>query len=188
MSKETEYGYEKIMREEKLTLDELPEDAKVGIASIKSMQNGINVLAKKGKKPRTDTVAKIKAFDKWIVREILDYVEGKDTNTEAPPVVATEVVADLTAQASAPPVEKVETPAKPNEPSTDPKGVAIEEELKGLLQSNKHEYTIEELKAVAPKSYDQIFQTYDTSGDNGIETSNYKIIETSEKVFTISSN
>ena len=44
---------------------------------------------------------------------------------------------------------------------------------------------MEELKNVSKTAHSVIFSTYDDSGDNGIETSNYSLIETEEEIFTL---
>ena len=70
-----QYAYEKLMQEYELSHSELPEDAKLGIEAIKNIEKAVNMAEKSGKKINPQTMAKIKANDKWVVREILDYVD-----------------------------------------------------------------------------------------------------------------
>jgi predicted nucleic acid-binding Zn-ribbon protein len=184
------YAYEKLMKEENLKLEELPNDAKIGIKTLQNIEKIINMRTKKGKKPTQSILDKVKANDKWVVREILDYLEDKDTNTEPLPNTEKEIVqeikeADTKAETTE---QKLGAENKPADAIPDLVGFAIEDELKKLFEAGKTEIQLEELKAKAPKSYSVIFDGYDDSGDNGIETTNYTIIETSEKVFTINKN
>lgn len=186
-----ELAYKKLMEDEKLTFNELPTDAKIGIDSINNILKAINMAEKKGRKVSDNVISKVKANDKWVVREIIDYVEDKNENKEPLPNKAKEVVEQIKTETE--PVKTIEvkpteqkTEEKPEEVKVDPKGVAIDEELKKLFESGKTKHTLEELKTAAPKAYNVIFDTYDNSGDNGIETSFYKLIEVEDKVFEVS--
>lgn len=179
---EPKFAYQKLMAEHKLELNELPQDAKIGIDSIFQIEKAISMAEKKGKKVKQSTLDKLKANDKWVVREILDYVEGKKTNTTPLPNDATTVVAEVKEVID----EPAKTPDKVEETVTaDPKGLKIDEELKKVFETGKTELTLDEIKSLAPTAYNLIFDTYDASGDNGVETSHYSLIETSEKKFTL---
>jgi len=163
-----EFQYEKLMEQEGLTLKELPEDAKVGIESIAKIKRIINLTESKGKKIRPDVYKKLKANDKWVVREILDYLEGKDSRqSDEVPHSEKEIEKDIA------------------ENNVDPLGLEIENELKGLLESGVKEINADDLKSKAPKTYSVVFKNYEQEEDNGVETSNYSIIETDQEVFTI---
>jgi hypothetical protein len=163
-----EFQYEKLMEQEGLTLKELPEDAKVGIESIAKIKRIINLTESKGKTIRQDVYKKLKANDKWVTREILDYLEGKDSNqSDELPHDEQEIKKDIEGQ------------------DIDPLGVAVEEELKKLFESDVKEIEADDLKSKAPKTYNVIFKNYGPDEDNGVETSNFTIIETDTEVFTI---
>lgn len=196
-----EYAYEKLMAEEKLTMADLPEDAKVGIESIKKMERITKMMESKGKKMRPSTLSKVRAFDKWIVREILDKIEEKNTNSSAPPVEPEKIIEEIKDDANKSDKkneskgskkedkeEKKEEKKDEVKDERDHKGVAIENELKALYDADKRELTIDELKSSAPKAYSVVFDNYTDDGDNGIECSEYSLTEVKEKVFKISKN
>jgi len=165
-----EYSYEKLMKENNLTLSELPEEAKVGIETIAKINRIVNLTESKGKKIGNSTVVKLKANDKWVTQEIQAYLQGKDSNqSDKLPYAESEIKQEM---------EKEEV-------KIDPKGLAIESELKKLHESGKKTVTADELETLAPKCYDVLAENYDDDGDNGIETSHYTLIETAEEVFTI---
>lgn len=162
------YNYEKLMEQEELKLSELPDDARIGIETIATINRVIVLNESKGRKIRPDVHKKIAANDKWVTREILDYVEGRDSNqSDVAPHAAKDVIKDI------------------EQDAVDPKGVAIDVELKALIEANMSVIKLDELKSKAPQSYAVIFQHYDESGDNGIETSFYSIHETDTETFTI---
>ncbi len=78
-------AYEKLLLEHNIKVDELPKDAQIGVENIQQIIKAINVNEKTGKTIKSGTIDKIKAYDKWVVREILDYIDDKDTNTPAAP-------------------------------------------------------------------------------------------------------
>ena len=75
-----EYAYEKLMKENNLTLKDLNEDAINGIESIKQVERSINMLAKKGKNISSKIMSKVKSNDKWVCGEILEILDGKERN------------------------------------------------------------------------------------------------------------
>jgi hypothetical protein len=162
-----EFQYEKLMEEEELTLSELPDDAKVGIETIAKIKRVIALTESKGKKIRPDVFKKLKANDKWVVREILDYLEGKDSRQSDMPHDEKEIKNDI----------------EMNE--IDPLGLEIENEIKNLLDSGVKTIKADDLKSKASKTYNVIFKNYNEEEDNGVETSNYSIIETDVETFTI---
>ena len=66
-------GYEKLMEENNLKLSDLNEEARIGIKTITDVKKSINILAKKGRDVSPEVIKKIKANDKWICGEILEY-------------------------------------------------------------------------------------------------------------------
>jgi hypothetical protein len=77
-----EYAYVKLMKENNLTLNDLNNDARNGIESIKAIERSINMLAKKGKSVSAKVMSKIKSNDKWICGEILEILDGKHRNND----------------------------------------------------------------------------------------------------------
>ena len=70
----------------------------------------------------------------------------------------------------------------------DPKGLAIDEELKKLYSENRIKLSIDELKSFAPNSYRVLFDAYEPDEDNGIQTTYYSVIEKEDNIFHISKN
>jgi hypothetical protein len=80
-----EYQYKKAMEEYELTYGKLPEDAQTGIDQIKDIEKAILMLEKNGKSPTEKTMKKIRAMDKWVYYEILDFVHDTDKNEDDMP-------------------------------------------------------------------------------------------------------
>lgn len=167
-----QYAYEKIMQEYDLTYSELPEDAKLGIDTIKNIAKAVNMAEKKGQQISSQTMAKIKANDKWVVREILDYVDDEDENADEIPHEDDEIIDEIQETDDANNPEKV-------------LGFQIESELEKLYLTKQTQFTLDELKSVAPKSYNIIFENFEDDGDNGVETNRFELIETDENIFTL---
>lgn len=169
-----EYAYEKLMHEHQLTYAELPIDAKVGIDTIKNIEKSITMLEKKGKKVSQSVINKIKANDKWIVSEIIDYVDDTDNNDDELPYEKKEIESELKKEAD------------PELTADQKKSLAIEAELESMHKSGRKEWDIDSINSAAPKTYAELFEAYDDEDkENGVATSRYSLIETSERIFTI---
>lgn len=169
-----EFQYLEAMSEYNLKLSELPEDAQIGISNINDVIKRIKVLENKGESVSDKTIKKLKAMDKWVLYEIYDMVNDTDKNDDDIPFDAEDVIDDLEP-------ENNESKA----PVLDSKGLKIESDLKRIYESGKKNIYFDELKELSKISYDVIFSNYDESGDNGIETSNFSLLETEENVFTL---
>lgn len=174
------YAYEKVIAEEKLTLDELPEDAKIGIETIKKIERAIVMTEKKGHKVRPDVANKLKANDKWVTREILEYAETKGKGGEKKPEGTAEV--PHTAEVV---VAEIKADEVKDEVKVDEKGLAIDKELAPLFEAGTTAFSTAELKEKAPRTYSIIFDNYKDNEENGVETSYYKVIETEKEKFTL---
>jgi hypothetical protein len=206
-----QYAYEKLMADNKLELKDLPEDAKIGIETIRNIDKMMKINEKKGKSPSAEVLAKVKANDKWVVNEIIDFIDGKETNAADLPHDKDEIVDDIKedleeqkkkeeeegaddaaddADDDADDADDVDDEAsKPTPLSEDAKkalAATIEAELTEMFNSGKTEWKVDEIKAKAKNVYNTIFDTYEDGEDNGVETSTYRLLETAEEVFTIS--
>ena len=57
-------------------------------------------------------------------------------------------------------------------------GLEIETELSTLFASGKSEFSIEEIETSAPKTYGELYEVCEEEDEeNGIETTNFKLIE-----------
>ena len=170
-----QYAYQKLMAENDLTLAELPEDAKLGIEAIKNIEKAVNMAEKKGKRVSPQTMAKIKANDKWVVREILDYIDDEDENEEEMPYEDDEIIEEI----------EEEDDANGSNIQQNQLGFKIEAELEKMFATNQKQFELTEIKRVAPTTYGVIFDGFDDDGDNGVETNKYRLIETDEEIFTL---
>lgn len=167
-----EYAYQKLMTKHKLEYSELPEDAQTGIDIIKDVNKAIVMAEKKGNTVSQKTYNKLKINDKFVVGEILDYINDKENDDDdAPPFNADEIKEDM---------------LENNDVKLDPLGLSVDEELKAILEQGKTKLSTEELKEDAPKSYNIIFDSYNPEEENGIETSLYSILEKEDEMFYIS--
>lgn len=199
-----ELQYEQALEKYNLSVSDLSEDAQIGVEQINSVIKGINMLQKSGKQVTEKTLKKLKAMDKWVTYEIIDQVEGTDNNEEEIPYEDQEVIGEAEEEAYQNEQEEEdeysgedseddeeddededEDELQQTEIVNDSRGFEIEKELTNAFNSGKTTIKLEELKTVTPTAYKIIFDTYDESGDNGIETTNYSLIETDEEVFTL---
>jgi hypothetical protein len=166
-----EYQYIKAMEEFDLSFGELPEDAQTGIEQIKDVEKAINMLNNRGKRPTEKTLKKLRAMDKWVYYEILDYVNDTDKNDDEMPYDDDEIINELEGG---------------NNVVIPPYALRIEDELKSLYDSGTKSYSIDQLKSSASSVYDVIFDGYDPDEENGVQTSNYSLIEKNDNLFHIS--
>lgn len=151
-----ELAYQKLIKEKNLTIDELPEDAKTGIKAIQQIVHSISMVEKRGGKVSDEISNKLRLNDKWMVREILDYCENKNTNAPVMPNKPEEIIAEIKNQEI---------------------GLQIEESLKSLHEQKITSITLQELKSKSPDVYHTIFNTYEKDKENGVETSKYSLLE-----------
>jgi len=59
----------------------------------------------------------------------------------------------------------------------DELGLQIEDELTQMYETGDKEWDIEDIRRVAKKTYDLIFDKYDDDEENGVETSNFSLLE-----------
>jgi hypothetical protein len=169
--------YVKSMEENNLTYNELPEDAKIGIDQINDILKSKRMLEKVGKSLTKKALAKIKAHDKWVHYEILDFVHDTDNNEdEAPDLDDVEDEID----------EKLnnkddEESDDMNEETPTQQGLQIEQELELMFQNGHLSSSIEEIKNHAPFTYNLLFETYEEGEENGVVTTNFSLIENNKK-------
>jgi hypothetical protein len=169
-----EFQYEKEMKKHGLNYADLPEDAQTGIDQIKDVSKALNMLEKSGKKPSAKTLKKVKAMDKWVCYEIYDHINNTDENDDDMPYEDDEILDEIEGQV------KDDMEQHANNKQQNEKGMQVEAEIKNLYDNGVKIIDIEELKGKAPLCYDILFDTYDPDEENGVETSNYSLIEGKE--------
>ena len=197
-----ELMYVKALKENDLKVSSLPEDAQVGINEIRKVLAGFDMAERKGRNPTPTAIKKLKAMDKWVYYEILDFVHDTEKNDGNLPIDANNVLKDLDKPAPNPPAPNppAPNPPAPNPPAPDDKkiekpdnlqdqiepiGLIIDAELDALFESGKNDYTIDEIKRKARKTYNEIWDAYEVDDSNGIETSKYSFIENEQKIFIL---
>jgi len=166
--------YKKEMEKHGLSYAELPEDAQTGIDAINDVLKGFNMLEKKGQKPSAKAIKKLNAMDKWVYYEILDYLHDTDKNDDDIPFDAEDVLEDEEGKQN-----------DNNEPKADPIGLKIEEELASLHEQGVETISSDDLRNKARTTFKTIWDNYEEDGKNGVITSHYALVETSEQVFTL---
>lgn len=161
-----------------LSVRDLPEDAQTGIQEINNVLKAIHMTEKGGKKVNPNTLKKVKAMDKWVYYEILDYINDTDKNADEIPFDAEEVIDDLDKSkgGQAPKEEVIEA---------DPLGIKIDAELDILFATGKTTYTMIEIRTAARNTYKVLWDEYEEGGENGIVTSKYSFLEDPEKNFNL---
>lgn len=172
-----ELQYQKALKANNLNVSDLPEDAQTGISEINNVLKAFNMLEKKGKTPTAKALKKLKAMDKWVYYEILDFLHDTDKNDDDIPFDADDVKDDLNGNIN---------DDQNNQP--DELGLKIESELEGLYQSGKNIYSIEELGNKARETYNVLFDSYEEGEENGIVTTKYSLIEDEDKTFKLKLN
>jgi hypothetical protein len=176
-----EFKYKKLMEENDLALNQIPEDAKTGIDEINKVLRGITMRERAGKKVLPGTLKKLATMDKWVTYEILDYLHDTDKNDDDMPINADDVLKDL---------NKDDTPPTPPTPPIDLQpvdqlGLKIDEELDNFFQSGKTSFTIDEIRSSARNTYKEIWDNYEEGEENGIITSKYSLLEGDDKTFNL---
>ncbi len=72
------------------------------------------------------------------------------------------------------------------QPQNSALGQTIEKELTDMFNSGRKEWASNQIKGGFKNTYNTLFENYDDNGENGIETSNYRLIESGNELFTIS--
>ena len=169
--------YKIALEENGLRINQLPEDAITGIEQINHVLKAINMCEKTGKPVKESVYKKLRAMDKWVYYEILDYLHETDRNDDDIPFDKDEVIDDLNKGKNS--LQNTDLP-KP-----DAVGLVIESELTSLYETGKTSFSIEELKNSARKTYSELFNAYESGGENGITTTKYTLIEDSNNKFNL---
>ena len=209
-----ELKYADLMEQNGLDVSDLPQDAQVGIQQITEVMNLVRSNIRRGRNASDKTIQKVMAMDKWVCREIVDFVNETDNNEDDMPYSVDEVEEDFdddntpdeddedesTDEDSDDYEEDDDDDDDDNDEDEDEDedesqnqsdvqtGNKIDNELKIAYNNGKTKITLDELKNVSITAYNIIFDSYDDSGDNGIITSNFSLLETDDYVFTLTKN
>ena len=176
-----ELKYKEALEEYNLQENDLPEDAQTGIDIITSSIKAVNRQKNIGRKVSNKAIKKIQTMDKWVYFEILDYVHDKDDNNEMPHD-EDEIIEEIEENSQE---EMKESKSNNSNANKNVDAKKIELELEALHKTGKNQFSFDELKKMASKCYDLIFDTYDEGDENGIVTSNYSLLESNPQVFIL---
>jgi len=164
-------AYEKLLEKHNLEVSELPNDAQIVIKELVLLKGQLSGKVNIGQKLSPESLSRLRIKDEVVVDKIFDYLDEKGEDSDE------------------------ETEDEPEDKDNDNDnneimegGVIIDGELNGLFKSGKTEFSITELRSIAPATYDCIFDNYEQDGSNGIETSNFSFIETSANSETFKLN
>lgn len=176
-----ELEYLKVLKQHGVSEKELPEDALEGIKEIKSTVRIAKLRESKGESP-DKYFKKVKTLDKWVTYEILDFINDSDENGEKPEFDDDDADKN-NGKADADKNNDDSGSKKEKTPTGDP--VKINMELAELFKNGKTDLTISEIKSIAPNCYDTIFDCYEDGEENGIETSEFSLLEYEEQKYKI---
>lgn len=63
-------------------------------------------------------------------------------------------------------------------------GVQVEAELSRMFETGQKVWDIEDIRRTAKKTYDLLFDSYEEGEANGVETSNYSLLEKEDEDMT----
>jgi hypothetical protein len=183
-----DFKYKKLMEENDLRLNQLPQDAQTGVEEINKVLRGITMRERDGKKVLPSTLKKLAAMDKWVAYEILDHLHDTDKNDDEIPFDSNDVLKDIKKPdlASDDKLENKTDNPSPNQNNKEfQKGLKIEAELDKLLAEGKIQLSIDDLRSLAPNTYSEIWDNYEEGEENGIITSKYSLIEDKDYEFNL---
>lgn len=192
-------GYEKLMETYGIEVKDLPEETKIMIKTVdvlkKQMQGKLTI----GENVSESAIAKIKAQDKYIITDLLDYIEENDLEREDDEDEGEDDKDDK---------ENIEDPDDSNDDFDDDDsedeeddddeddsddqgeedqggmedsfeiGDKLDLEFQELKGSGIAEISLNDLREKAPFVYEIIFENYEEGEQNGVQTSNFKLVET----------
>jgi len=187
-------GYEKLMEENNIEEKDLSKDLIVVIREVKQLKSIIQSKRNIGQTPTPETMSKLRFKDKWIVNELLDYIEDSDDDDEDSDDTDQDTDQNLADDSDDDDSDDDDDDSDDDDSDDDDNdeieadGVLIDSELIALLNSGKSTITFTDLKNLAPETEKLIFQNYEPNSENGIITTNFSLIETAQnsEIFKIS--
>lgn len=171
-------SFEKAMEEHGISMDELPKDVKLMINEANDLKSRIEAKKQIGQKITPETMERLKAKDRLLVKEILDYADEREEDDDDDD--------EDTSGASGSQNDDDDM----NEDFDDTEGVAVDQELEVLAKSGISKITLDQLRSQAPNTYNVLFDSYGQDEENGIITSNFSLTEiaTNSQEFKLSKN
>jgi hypothetical protein len=149
-------AFEKLLENNNLEVSELPKITQVEIREANSLKGLISSKKNIGQNVSSETLQKLEDKDNSICDDILDYIDADEDSDDS----------ENDSQAD-------------DYDEDDSDGVTIDQELHNLYKSGMTTLDFNDIRNNAPAIYECLFDTYGQDEENGINTSNYSIIETS---------
>ena len=170
-------AFEKLLETNDLEISDLPKITQVEIKELTQLKSLIVSKMNIGQNVTPATLQKIKDKDNEIVDDILEYLGEEDDDTDDYDDDNIDRYSD----------DDDTDEDDNNNDDTDEDdidednmdAITIDRELHNLYKSGATILTLADLRDNAPTTYECIFDTYGQDEENGINTSNYTIVETS---------
>ena len=180
-------SFEKAMEEHNISMEDLPKDVKLMINEANDLKSRIEAKKQIGQKITPETMERLKAKDRLLVKEILDFVDERDDEEDEDEDDDNDNQKPF---GSSDEDENDDQDDDDDQDYDDGEGVVVDQELEVLVKSGMSKITLDELRSKAPNTYNILFDTYGQDEENGIITSNFSLTETSSnsQEFKISKN
>ena len=162
-------SFEKAMEEHGISMDELPKDVKLMINEANDLKSRIEAKKQIGQKITPETMERLKAKDRLLVKEILDYADERDEDDDDDD--------DDDEEENSGSSGSNNEDDDMEEDYDDTEGVAVDQELELLAKSGVSKITLDQLRSQAPNTYNVLFDSYGQDEENGIITSNFILTE-----------
>lgn len=163
-------AFEKLLETHDLEINQLPKIVQVEIKELISLKNLIDSKQTIGQNVTPQTLQKLKDKDNLVVEDILEFLDDSDEDDDTSD--------DDTFDDNDDTFDDSDDDSD-DDSNDSADGVAIDKELHQLFKSGITQVGLQKLRDSAPTTYECIFDTYGQDEENGINTSNYSIIETS---------
>jgi hypothetical protein len=170
-------AFEKLLETNDLEISDLPKITQVEIKELTQLKSLIVSKMNIGQNVTPATLQKIKDKDNAIVDDILEYL-GEDEDEDD----TDDNLIDRFSDDDDTDEDNNDNNEDEDEDDTDEDNmdaITIDKELHNLFKSGATICTLSDLRNYAPMTYECIFDTYGQDEENGINTSNYTIVETS---------
>ena len=164
-------AFEKLLETNDLEISDLPKITQVEIKELTQLKSLIESKRTIGQNVTPATLQKIKDKDNAIVDDILEYLGEDEDDTD-------EDNNDID-RFSNEDTDEDNNDNNEDDNDDDMDAITIDKELHNLYRSGASILTLAQLRDNAPVTYECIFDTYGQDEENGINTSNYTIVETS---------
>lgn len=192
-------GYEKLMDTYGISINDLPEETRIMIKTITILKKTAQGKMTIGETVSEGAIAKIKAQDKYIINDILDYIEEHDLETEDDENEgkndkndeenfedsddSNDDSDDDDSEDEEDDDDEDDSDDKDEENNGDMEdsfeiGDRLDAEFQELKNSGISEFSLNDLRVKSPTAYEIIFDIYEEGEQNGIQTNNFKLVET----------